>query len=54
MDPPLPVVQVSDGLEDMFAGLARGAEAVLVVDGAQPAGVLSRANLLEFLAHQAR
>jgi cystathionine beta-synthase len=52
MDPPLPVVQISDGLEDMFAGLARGAEAVLVVDGAQPAGVLSRANLLEFLAHQ--
>ena len=52
MDPPLPVVQISDGLEVMFGGLARGAEAVLVVDGAQPAGVLSRADLLEFLAHQ--
>jgi cystathionine beta-synthase len=52
MDPPLPVVQISDGLEEMFAGLARGAEAVLVLDGAQPSGVLSRANLLEFLAHQ--
>jgi cystathionine beta-synthase len=54
MDPPLPVVQMSDGLEDMFDGLSRGAEAIVVADGAQPLGVLSRADLLEFLAHQTR
>jgi cystathionine beta-synthase len=52
MDPPMPVVQMSDGLEDMFEGLSRGAEAVVVADGARPLGVLSRADLLEFLAHQ--
>jgi cystathionine beta-synthase len=54
MDPPLPVVQSAAGVEDMFADLSRGAEAVLVVDGARPVGVLTRANLLEFLAHQSR
>ncbi|CAN5549041.1 cystathionine beta-synthase [soil metagenome] len=54
MDAPLPVVQSSAGVEEMFQDLARGAEAIVVVDGSQPAGVLTRANLLEFLAHQAR
>jgi cystathionine beta-synthase len=54
MDPPLPVVQSSAGVEEMFADLSRGAEAILVVNGSRPAGVLTRANLLEFLAHQAR
>jgi cystathionine beta-synthase len=52
MDPPLPVVQISAGVDEMFADLARGAEAVLVADGPRPAGVLTRADLLEFLSHQ--
>jgi cystathionine beta-synthase len=52
MDPPLPVVQTQDGVEEMFADLARGAEAVLVAHGPAPVGVLTRADLLEFLAHQ--
>ncbi|HWL64949.1 MAG TPA: cystathionine beta-synthase [Actinomycetota bacterium] len=54
MDPPLPVVQTSAGVEEMFADLARGAEAVLVAEGGTPIGVLTRADLLEFLSHQAR
>jgi cystathionine beta-synthase len=52
MDPPLPAVQHSSGVEEMFADLSRGAEAVLVVEGSRPIGVLTRADLLEFLAHQ--
>ncbi|MBA3629428.1 MAG: cystathionine beta-synthase [Actinobacteria bacterium] len=52
MDPPLPVVQASSGVDEMFADLSRGAEAVVVVDGSRPSGVLTRADLLEFLAHQ--
>jgi cystathionine beta-synthase len=52
MDPPLPVVQSSAGVEEMFADLSRGAEAILVVEGSKPTGVLTRADLLEFLAHQ--
>ena len=54
MDPPLPVVQVGAGVQEMFADLSRGAEAVLVADGSRPAGVLTRADLLEYLAHAAR
>jgi cystathionine beta-synthase len=52
MDPPLPVVQIGAGIEDMVADLSRGAEAIVVVDGARPTGVLTRVDLLEFLAHQ--
>jgi cystathionine beta-synthase len=54
MDPPLPVVQTSSGVEEMFADLARGAEAIVVLDGTKPTSVLTRADLLEFLAHQRR
>jgi cystathionine beta-synthase len=52
MDPPLPVVQPSDGVDEMFAGLSRGAEAVVVVESSRPVGVLTRTDLLEFLAHE--
>jgi cystathionine beta-synthase len=54
MDPPLPVVQLSDGLDEMFADLSRGAEAIVVAEQSRPTGVLSRTDLLEFLAHQSR
>jgi cystathionine beta-synthase len=54
MEAPLPVVEAAAGVEEMFADLSRGAEAVVVVEGARPIGVLSRADLLEFLASQTR
>jgi cystathionine beta-synthase len=54
MEAPLPVAQLSDGVEEMFADLSRGAEAILVADGSRPLAVLSRADLLEYLAHQTR
>jgi len=54
MDPPLPVVQASAGVDEMFADLSRGAEAIVVTDGSRPTGVLTRTDLLEFLAHQSR
>jgi cystathionine beta-synthase len=53
MGPPPPVVQRASGVEEMFEDLSRGAEAVIVADGSQPVGVLTRADLLEFLAHRA-
>jgi cystathionine beta-synthase len=52
MDAPMPVAEVSSGIEEMVADLSRGAEAIVASDGGKPAGVLSRADLLEFLAHQ--
>ena len=54
MDGPLPVLQATESVEEMFAGLSRGAEAVVVAEGSKPEGVLSRTDLLEFLAHQSR
>jgi cystathionine beta-synthase len=54
MDPPLPVVEVSADVEEMFADLSRGAEAVIVTENSQAVGVLTRADLLEFLAHSSR
>jgi cystathionine beta-synthase len=54
MDPPLPVLQTGAGIEDMLADLSRGAEAVVVADGTRPTGVLTRVDLLEFLAHQSQ
>ena len=54
MDPPLPVVDVSAGVEEMFADLSRGAEAVIVTENSRAVGVLTRADLLEFLAHGSR
>jgi cystathionine beta-synthase len=51
MDPPLPMVDVSAGVEEMFADLSRGAEAVIVTENSRAVGVLTRADLLEFLAH---
>jgi predicted transcriptional regulator len=52
MDEPLPVVELRHGIDDVVMDLSQGAEAVVVVDGSTPVGVLSRADLLEFLAHQ--
>jgi cystathionine beta-synthase len=54
MDPPLPVVQASAGVEEMFADLSRGAEAIVVTEGPRPTGVLTRTDLLEFLSNQSR
>jgi cystathionine beta-synthase len=54
MDPPLPAVEVTADVEQMFADLSRGAEAVIVTDDSRAVGVLTRADLLEFLAHSSR
>jgi cystathionine beta-synthase len=52
MDEPLPVLQLGQHVDAMFRDLSKGAEAVVVADGAIPAGVLTRSDLLEFLAAQ--
>jgi cystathionine beta-synthase len=54
MDEPLPVVQSSSGVEEMFVDLSHGAEAIVVAEEGRPVGVLTRADLLEYLAAQSR
>jgi cystathionine beta-synthase len=54
MDPALPVVQSSGGVEEMFVDLSHGAEAIVVAEDDRPVGVLTRADLLEYLAAQSK
>jgi cystathionine beta-synthase len=50
MGEPLPVVQSTRRLDDVYHDL-QSSPAVLVVDGSTPIGVLTRADVLEWLAH---
>jgi cystathionine beta-synthase len=51
MQPPLPAVEVSDSLDDVFATLSGRTNAVVVARSGRPVGVLTRSDLLEYLAH---
>jgi cystathionine beta-synthase len=52
MDRPLPALDVSASLDEAFALLSDGAPALLAVSRGRPAGVVSRLDLLEHLAHR--
>jgi cystathionine beta-synthase len=52
MDRPFPVVAVEASLDDAFALLAGGSPAALAVRAGHPAGVVTKLDLLEFLAHR--
>ena len=52
MDPPLPAVDAGDPVEDVYADLSRGGAAVVVARSGRPAAVLTRSDLLEYLAHR--
>ena len=51
MQPPLAAVDVGDRLNDVFATLTGRTNAVVVAHGGRPVGVLTRSDLLEYLAH---
>jgi cystathionine beta-synthase len=51
MEPPLRAVEMRDSLDTVFGDLESGAQAVIVAAEGKPVGVLSRADLLEYLAH---
>jgi predicted transcriptional regulator len=53
MDPPLPLVDASATLDDAFALLSGSAQALVAVRGERPAGIVTKLDLLEFLAHRA-
>jgi cystathionine beta-synthase len=52
MQPPLATVDVRASLDQVFADLSGPSAAVVVVAGGRPAAILTRSDLLEFLAHQ--
>jgi cystathionine beta-synthase len=51
MDAPLPLMDASATLDDAFGLLSGGAPALVAVDGERPAGVVTKLDLLEYLAH---
>jgi cystathionine beta-synthase len=52
MQPPLGAVETTATLEDVFATLSSGANAIVICHDGRPTGVLTRSDLLEFLAHR--
>ena len=54
MDAPLPLVDASATLDEAFALLSGGAPALVAVRGERPAGVVTKLDLLEYLAHRPR
>src|SRR5438093_1216215 len=53
MDGPLPLVDASATLDEAFALLSQGSPAVVAVRGEEPAGVVTKLDLLEYLSHRA-
>jgi cystathionine beta-synthase len=51
MQPPLAAVESSATLDDVFATLTGGGNAVVVALDGKPVGVLTRSDVLEYLAH---
>ena len=54
MDPPFTRLPADSSIEDAFEPLLGGENAVLIVDGGRPLGVITRADLLEYVAHRGR
>jgi cystathionine beta-synthase len=52
MDRPLPVIEVTATVDEAFSQLAGATSALLAVRGDRPAGVVTKLDLLEFLAHR--
>ncbi len=54
MEAPFPVVRSDEDVERLYAELAGGVPALLAVDDGRPVSVITKADLLEFVAHQRR
>jgi cystathionine beta-synthase len=54
MEGPLPTIDASATMDDAFQLLSEGAGAVVAVSGGRPAGVVTKLDLLEYLAHKPR
>ncbi|HEY7828904.1 MAG TPA: cystathionine beta-synthase [Candidatus Limnocylindrales bacterium] len=52
MDAPLPMVEVGAALDDAFRLLSGVPSALIAVDSGVPAGVVTKLDLLEFVAHR--
>jgi cystathionine beta-synthase len=51
MQPPLAAVEANESVDEVFAALTGGSAAVVVATEGKPTGMLTRSDLLEYLAH---
>ena len=54
MDPPFPTIQRNADMDDAFDALLGGAPAIVVVDRDHPVGMITKLDLLEFVAQDSR
>ena len=54
MEAPFPVVQANEDVERLYAELSAGAPALLAAANERPVSIITKADLLEFVAHQRR
>jgi cystathionine beta-synthase len=54
MEAPFPVVQAGDDIERLYQELSGGAPALLAARDDRPVSIITKADLLEFVAHQRR
>ena len=54
MEAPFPVVQANEDVERLYAELSAGAPALLAASDERPVSIITKADLLEFVAHQRR
>ena len=54
MDAPFSQVGVDSSIDDAFEPLLRGEQAVLVVEDEKPVAVITRSDLLDFVAHRGK
>jgi cystathionine beta-synthase len=52
MQPPLATIDIGESLDEVFATLTGRTNAIVVAREGRPVGVLTRSDLLEYLAHQ--
>jgi cystathionine beta-synthase len=52
MDDSLPFVDASDEAESLFPLFTNGGNGAIVVRGGEPIGIITRSDLLDFVAHQ--
>ena len=52
MEAPFPVVQANEDIERLYAELSAGAPALLAAQDERPVSIITKADLLEFVAHQ--
>ena len=52
MQPPLAAVEAEESLDEVFSALSGGSQAVVVATSGKPTGMLTRSDLLEYLAQR--